>query len=216
MIYEKNQGLQYLIIKSAEEVTLYPSAGSPQFTSAVVDAGHAAGLKIFGYGRFYGTDIPGELAMVDYAFGQGADGFVIDAEGEWETLSNNTVVASNLCSSIRTNWPTKFLAHSPFAYISVHQSFPYKEFGYYCDAAMPQGDGIEFGDTPTNSVNHMNTDWRNWQNGLSGKWTNFIKPILPIGQGWSGSGTITATQITQFVNALKGQSNRQPKAGTKV
>lgn len=215
MIYEKNQGLQYLIIKSAEEGTLYPSAGSPQFTGAVVDAGHAAGLKIFGYGRFYGTDVPGEIAMVNYVFGQGADGFVIDAEGEWESLANNTVVASNLCSSIRTNWPTKFLAHSPFAYIGVHTAFPYKEFGYYCDAAMPQDYWIEFGDTPTNSVNHMNTDWRNWQNGLSGKWTNSIKPIVPIGQGWSGSGTITATQITQFVSALKGQANPATQGGYK-
>src|ERR1051325_5018725 len=215
MIYEKNQGLQYLIIKSAEEGTLYPSAGSPQFTGAVVDAGHGAGLQIFGYGRVYRTDVPGGIALVDYVFGPGADGFVVDAEGEWESLANNTVVASNLCSSIRTNWPTKFQAHSPFAYIGVHTAFPYKEFGYYCDAAMPQDYWIEFGDTPTNSVNHMNTDWRNWQNGLSGKWTNSIKPIVPIGQGWSGSGTITATQITQFVSALKGQANPATQGGYK-
>jgi hypothetical protein len=206
MAFFKNQGMKYVIIKAGEGDILYPSAGAPQFTAGVVNAAHAAGLWAFGYNRSYGLNIPGEVAISDYVFNIGADGFVFDAEIEWESqnLANNTTLAIQLCSAVRTNWPNKFLAHSPFAYRNSHSSFPYKEFGYYCDAVMPQDYFIEFGETPTTTVTAVNTQWRNWQNGLSGIWVNAIKPIVPAGQGWSSaSGTITPALSTEFVNALK-------------
>jgi hypothetical protein len=218
MAYEKNQGVQYLIIKAGDGPTKFPSDVAPQFTAEVVDAGHAAGLKIFGYDRSAGVDIPGEIALVDYVFNQGADGFVFDAESEWESqnLPNNTIAATNLCAGVRAHWPNKFLAHSPFAIISGHSSFPYKEFGFYCDAAMPQDYWIEFGFSASSTVSQMSSEWRNWQAGLGGIWTNAIKPIVPAGQGWSSaSGTITAAQITEFVNALKTDPNPATKGGYK-
>ncbi len=218
MIFLKNQGLRYIIIKAADGNTLYPSAGAPQFTASVVNAGHAAGLWVFGYNRSYGLDLPGESAMSDYVFNAGADGFVFDAEIEWESqnLANNTTLATQLCSMVRSNWPNKFLAHSPFPIITSHSSFPYKEFGYYCDAVMPQDYWIEIGVTPTSMVNTMTTQWKNWQNGLSGKWVNSIKPIAAAGQGWSSaSGTIDAPQITEFFTALKTQAAPATTGGYK-
>lgn len=217
MAYEKNLGVKYLIIKAGDGGNRFPNDANPQFTSEVVNAGHAAGLWIFGYNRSFGTNIPGEQAISDYVFNQGADGFVFDAEIEWESqnLPNNTMLATQLCAGVRASWPNKFLAHSPFAFISVHGSFPYREFGYYCDVAMPQDYWVEFGYTPTATVTRMDTDWRNWQNGLSGKWTNAIKPIVPVGQGWSGSGTVTAAQITEFVNALKNDASPATRGGYK-
>jgi hypothetical protein len=218
MIYQKNQGVQYLIIKAGDGATKFPTDGNPQLTSDVVNAAHAAGVKIFGYNRSFGTNIPGELSISDYVFNQGADGFVIDAESEWESLNlpNNTVAASNLCTAIRASWPNKFLAHSPYAYISSHSSFPYKEFGYYCDVAMPQDYWVEFGETPTYTALRMNTNWLNWQNSLTGKWTNSIKPLVPVGQGFSSiNGTIDASQITEFVTALKTMPNSATAGGYK-
>jgi len=218
MAYEKNLGVQYLIIKAADGSALYPSAPGAQFTSAVVNAGHAAGLKIFGYNRSNGTNILGEVAIADYVFTNGADGFVFDAEAEWESahLPNNTSLATQLCSIVRSNWPNKFLAHSPFAFISGHGTFPYKEFGYYCDVAMPQDYWIEFGMTATATVDRMDTDWKNWQAGLTGKWTNSLKPLVPVGQAWSsGNGTITPAQITEFVSALKNDASPATAGGYK-
>jgi hypothetical protein len=217
MAYQKNQGMQYLIIKAADGHTHFPSEANPQFSAAVVDAGHAAGLKIFGYNRSFGTNIPGELAIVDEVFNLGADGFVIDAESEWKTvnLPNNTIIATNFLSALRTNWPNKFIAHSPFAFISSHSTFPYKEFGYYCDAAIPQIYFIEFGMSASAAVAQTSLEWRNWQNGLTGKWTNSIKPLAPAGQGWSGSGPCTAADITEFVNALKNDPNPATAGGYK-
>jgi hypothetical protein len=56
MVFFKTQGLRYVIIKAASGPDLYPSNGNPQFTAAVVNAGHAAGLWVFGYNRSDGTD----------------------------------------------------------------------------------------------------------------------------------------------------------------
>ena len=222
MIFLKNQGLNYVIIKAATGDTLYPSQGSPQFTSQVVNAGHAAGLKIFGYNRSDGLNIPGEVSVADYVFNQGADGFVFDAESEWESqnLANNTVLATQLCSTVRAHWPNKFLAHSPYPYITYHSTFPYKEFGYYCDAVMPQDYWNEIGPptvtSPTDMVADMNSQYSNWQNGLTGKWTNSIKPIVPAGQGWNTTNyTTTAAQITEFVRVLKTIANPATAGGYK-
>jgi len=218
MIFLKNQGLRYIIIKAATSSTLYPSSSNPQFTAEVVNAGHAAGLWVFGYNRSYGVDIPGEIAVADYVFNVGADGFVFDAEIEWEShnLPDNQTKAIQLCSAVRGNWPSKFLAHAPFPIISYHSTFPYKEFGYYCDAVMPQDYWIEIGVTPTYMVDWMTTQWKNWQNGLSGQWLNSIKPIVGLGQGWSSSsGTVDAVQITEFFTALKNQVNPATAGGYK-
>jgi hypothetical protein len=205
MSYEHSQGMSYLIIKAGEGGGLYPSSSSPQFTSAVVTAGHNAGLKIFGYDRSYGTDLTGEKGIADYVFNLGADGYVIDAEIEWESshLPNNTTAATNLCGSIRSKWPTKFLAHSPFPIISGHSSFPYKEFGYYCDTVFPQDYWDDIGVTPTYMVTWMDNEWRSWQNGLTGIWRNSIKPLAPAAQGWNTTGA----EITQFINALKNDAS---------
>ncbi len=218
MTYLKNQGMQYIIVKAGTGGALFSVPGySPQFSSSLVDAAHNAGLKIFGYTRSDGLDIPGESAVADWVFNQGADGFVFDAEIEWEShnLPNNTAKAIQLCSMVRSNWPNKFLAHAPFPYISVHSTFPYKEFGYYCDAVMPQVYFIQIGVTPTQCVNKMNTDFRNWQNGLYGQWRNSIKPIVPLGQGWHGEGTITPALITEFVDAVKNVANPATAGGFK-
>ncbi len=183
-----------------------------------MDQAHAAGLWIFGYNRSYATNTAGEVAIADYVFQQGADGFVWDAEAEWESSRIGTqgpALAIAQCSVVRSNYPNKFLAHSPFAYINYHSSFPYKEFGYYCDAAFPQDYWIEFGETPSAVVTKMSSAWRNWQNGLSGKWVNSIKPIVPAGQAYNGSGTVTAAQITEFVNAVKTDPNPATAGGYK-
>jgi len=219
MMYLKNQGVRYIIVKAGTGDELFGVPGfNPQLTSSLVNQAHAAGLWIFGYNRSYATNTAGEVAIANYVFEQGADGFVWDAEAEWEYSRIGTqgpALAIAQCSQVRSNWPTKFLAHSPFAYISGHSSFPYKEFGYYCDAAIPQDYFIQFGDTPTACVTQMNSEWRNWQNNLTGQWKNSIKPIVPAGQGWHGEGTITPALITEFVTALKNVSNPATAGGYK-
>jgi hypothetical protein len=125
-----------------------------------------------------------------------ADGFVWDAEAEWE--SNQTWIGTNgpalawqLCSTVRSNWPTKFLAHSPFAIVGLHASFPYKEFGYWCDAMMPQIYHFSATKAPSAAINWTDANWTYYQklwsglapgniNGMTVYWTNALKPLAPI------------------------------------
>lgn len=224
MFYMKNQGLQYVTIKAAQADTVFKVSGNTQFTPEVVEAGHAAGLKVFGYIYTTGANVPGEIAMVDFIFQQGADGLIYDAEGEWERTTANSEVGTNgpalaiqLCSTVRSNWPNKFMGVSTWPYRGVHTTLPYKEFGYYCDVIMPQAYWIELGDTPSACVTRMNNEWNSWKNGLTGIWTNAAKPFIVSGQGWSSaSGTLTAAQIWEFENALRTNSNPVSPGGFKA
>jgi hypothetical protein len=205
MISLKNQGMRFVIIKAGEGDTLFPSSGAPQFSRAVIEAAHDAGLWAFGYLRSFGLNVTGEIAVADYVLANGADGLVLDAEVEWErpNLPDNFLLATQLCGSIRSHWPNKFVACATSALISVHEEFPYREFGFYCDAMMPQLYWLELGIVPSNSVIRMSQEWSTWEAGLVGIWTNSAKPIIPIGQGWNGRGQVTPTQVAEFVQMLR-------------
>ena len=199
MLFYRSQGIRYFIVKAATNAKLFNGCyGSPQFTSALVNIAHANGILIFGYNRSYGSNVLAEIAISDYVFNQGADGFVWDAEAEWENNqpwigNNGPVLAWQLCSTVRSNWPTKFLAHAPFPIISYHSSFPYKEFGYWCDTVMPQiyhsgWTGVV--GTASGGINWSDVNWANWQRSLVGAssvidgvtiyWTNAIRPLAPV------------------------------------
>ena len=204
MAYYKSAGLRYCIIKAATGDKFFTDCTvGPQFTSNLVNTAHSNGIAVFGYNRSSGSNIVGEVAIADYVFNQGADGFVYDAEAEWEAggthpwITNAPAQAWQLCSAVRSNWPNKFLAHAPFPIISFHSSFPYKEFGYWCDAVMPQiyhfspvsWPGLR--SSVSASINWSDVNWATWQNslaslpqtnyaGTSVSWTNAIKPITPL------------------------------------
>ncbi len=248
MKYYKSIGLNYLIIKIGTGSTNYTgcSYASPnQVTSNLCNIARTNGIWIFGYTRSYGNDIAGEIALANYNFNAGADGFIWDAEAEWESNkawigTNGPTLAWELCSTVRSNWPNKFLAHSPFAIIGVHSSFPYKEFGYWCDAVMPQ---IYHFSNPglTGSVsaciNWSDVSWRSWQNGLyslpltningaSVNWTNAIKPIVPIQDVYGSTlssnlicnGAVTAQpneDVMEFMDYLAANPNPPTVGGYK-
>jgi hypothetical protein len=200
MQFFKSAGLRYCIVKMGTSDKFFPGPASNncQLTTNLVAAAHANGLAIFGYNRSFGTNIAGEIALADFTFNQGADGFVFDAEAEWESgspgITNGAAQAWQLGSAVRANWPNKFLAHAPFPIIYVHASFPYKEFGYFCDAVMPQiyhfsSPGIK--GSPSAAMNWTDVNWRTWQASLATigqtnwagaavAWTNAIKPIIPL------------------------------------
>ena len=209
MAYEKSQGMQFIVVKVGTGSTNFNGSGnSPQFNSNLVYQAHAVGLKIFGYTRSYGTDIPGEINLAAYVYNLGADGFVIDAEAEWESShlgTNGPARALQYGQGIRQLYPNKFLAHAPFPIISYHSSLPYKEFGLYCDAVMPQDYWKSIGVSPSYMVSWMDNEWRTWQNSLTGIYTNAIKPLAPLAQGWSPATNevTTGAEITEFVGALK-------------
>lgn len=197
--YQVARGMKWITVKCGDGGSIWT-----QFNADLITRAHNAGLKIFGWAYVYGNNVQGEINVALNALNLGADGFIIDAETEYEVLPNNSVAATQYCQAIRAAYPDRFLAHAPYPIISAHSGFPYVAFGRYCDAVMPQAYWKDIGNTPAFMVTRMNTEWRNWQNSLTGADTNAIKPIIPIGQGYTSvNGAITAGEVLSFFNALK-------------
>lgn len=210
--YEKSMGFQWITVKCGNGGSIWT-----QFNTDLITRAHAAGLKIFGWAYAYGNNsghytnnspanVTGEINVALNALALGADGFIIDAEIEYETNATRVADANLYAGTLKTNYPTRFLAHAPFPYINSHPTYPYIQFGILCDAVMPQDYWGAIGISAPTMVVNMNTKWITWQNGLTGANTNAIKPIIPIGQSYS---PVTGAQITQFFTAL--QTNT-PKA----
>ena len=222
MSFYKSTGVNWVAIKAGTGAVDFPSAKNPQFTKEVVEAAHAEGIKIFGYSRSDGKDVPGEIKLAIKINDLGADGFIIDAESEWEPHilgadKDGPALAIELCQGIKKAYPNRFLGHAPLPVISLHSSFPYKEFGLYCDAVMPQDYWKSLRHTPKKMVERMDYEWRKWQDSLTGSDTNAIKPLVPLGHGWnlSQSQTVTELEILEFVTALNNDTNPVTPGGYK-
>ena len=234
--YLRGQGLRYVIVKVGTSDQLYTdttyTATSPVFTSNLVSLAHANGLKIFGSNRSYGSNILGEVKIADYVFTNGADGFIYDAESEWESSSSwigttGPAKAWQLCSTVRSNWPTKFIAHNPYDTLYLHSSFPYKEFGYWCDAVMPQvyhhtaSQGNAFA-----AIHWTDVNYRTFQNslaslpvgnsnGLTVYWTNAIKPLVMMRDVYGANYTTVypPSDVRNFLDYLVADPNSVTAGG---
>jgi hypothetical protein len=192
--YEVGKGMKWITVKCGDGANIWT-----QFTADLVTRAHNAGLKIFGWGYVYGSNPTGEANVAINAMNLGADGFIIDAESEYEVLANNSAIAAQYCQAIRAAYPDHFLAHAPFPYIQSHSGFPYVTFGTYCDAVMPQDYWGAIGISPSTMVTNMDAKWKTWQNGLTGTNLNAIKPIVPLAQSYA---PVTGAEITTFVTGI--------------
>ncbi|HZQ47401.1 MAG TPA: hypothetical protein VFC07_10345, partial [Verrucomicrobiae bacterium] len=211
--YEKSKGMRFVIVKGADGGQVWS-----QFTSDLVTRFHAAGIKVFAfqyvYGSYYGSgQVAAEVSAANYLMGikdsSGVfmDGFMIDAEIEYNGRSADAIT---YCQGLRAQFPTRCLTHSPYPIPSYNTSFPYIEFGRYCDVVMPQdywydqfsGSG---GKTPQAMATLMNSDWIYWQGVWQGEGDgSSVKPLAPIGQGFQGySSGIPGSQLTDFMLCLK-------------
>ena len=219
--FEKAEGMQFLIVKCADGGQ-YGPAYWPQFNSDLITRCHAAGIKIFGFGYVYGSyygsgqvaaEISAAVACMGVTDSSGVpmDGFLIDAEIEYNGQSADAIT---YCQGIRAVYPTRCLAHSPYPIPSYNESFPYIEFGRYCDVVMPQDywyDQFESsgGVTPQYMADLMNSDWIYWQGVWAGEGdASSVKPLVPIGQGFQGDSpvAIPGSQLTSFYNELKSEN----------
>jgi hypothetical protein len=203
----KAKGMNWVIVKASQETN---SDFAGQFNATLINQAHSAGLKIFGYQYVKGADPSGEATAAKAVIAKGADGLIIDAEGEYERLANNAAAATTYMTSIRATYPDLFIAHAPFPIVSYHSKFPYYAFGKYCDAVMPQDYWGAIGVSVSRMVQWQNDEFNTLYNGWKGTIkADAIKPIIPIAQGWNDSSTTftTGAQIVDFVNQLKALTN---------
>jgi hypothetical protein len=231
--YIKSQGMQHVIVKAGTSNMLWTGSGNvstnntaaAQFSPTLVQKAHAAGLLIFGSNRSYGSDLDGENNVAKYVFSVGGDGFIWDAEAEWEAghpgITNGPAQAWYMCSQLRAAFPTKFLAHNPFDTLYIHSSFPYREFGYWADVVIPQvyhhaatkgsaSAAINWTDTNYNAFHANLVGTSSVINGQTIYWTNSIKPVWYMREIYNGTSGTTATppnDITEFVDYMMADVN---------
>ena len=117
--WETNHGMQWITVKCGDGGSIWS-----QFDANLVATAHKAGLKIFGWGYAYGNDVQGEINVALNALNLGADGFIIDAEIEYETTAGTVSQGHLIRQHDQGRLSERFLAHAPFPIISSHSGFP--------------------------------------------------------------------------------------------
>lgn len=111
--------------------TVYIKAGDAsstwsQFSSSLVSALHASGLKVCAWQFVYGDSPYKEANVGAAAVAKGADCLIIDAEGHYE---GKYAAADQYIQKLRSQIGPSFpLALAAFPYVDYHPGFPYSVF----------------------------------------------------------------------------------------
>jgi parallel beta-helix repeat protein len=188
----KKAGIKWVAIKCGDGTDFW----SEQCTPSLITRFHNAGIKFLGWQYVYGDDPIGEAGVADEILGTAVDGFIVDAESEYEGKPDSAVV---YLEEIRGAHPDSFVAYTTFPIIDYHKDFPYIEFGRYSDAVMLQAYWKEIGVSPEEMIDWMEEQWNKWHKiWKEGGYGDSIKPIIPIGQGWN----VSESEITTFCNLV--------------
>ena len=235
---KQTQGMQYVITKAAQTVSLVKNtAGVQNYTSAVVNAAHAAGLKILPYFYIHGVDTAGEAAIFNQVMDTiGGDGVVFDIEGEYRNaVPNRDTAITNYFAGIGKSQSGNgsgardnlFMAYSSFPYASHHSEVPFALLGDYCDASMPQAYWSEWNTepvstyvrpsnvgqpmTPTMIVDDVNSQYN--QRAFDNRQTVFynkpqsIKPIWITGMTYDGGTNGNVTTAAEITEFVNAAKN---------
>jgi SnoaL-like domain len=133
-------GLTHLILKIADGTMIYyGNWGDPKdYTTPVVNALRANGIKVWGWHYVYGDDPIGEANVAITRIRQyNLDGYVIDAEREYEKSTKKSA-AKKFMAQLRSSCPDLIIALSSYRFPSLHPQLPWVEFLDQCNINMPQ------------------------------------------------------------------------------
>ncbi|MFA5836185.1 MAG: hypothetical protein WC837_04430 [Bellilinea sp.] len=186
----KNAGFEGVIVKAADGPFAYrpPVIGwTENISAALVNALHARGLAVLGYGFLYGANPTGEA---DIAITQvnryGLDGYVFDVEGQFDSRSNAEANAYAVMARYRKSCPTTPTAFcswalwkSPRSGATWHPLPVARAFMQFCDVGMPMV--YWGGETPDDALDWVKPCLTQWQQLTA-------KPIIPAGRAYNGDG----------------------------
>lgn len=165
---------------------------------AILKEAQRAGVPILAWGYCYGNKYGKLLKEADAAANsllEGAAGYVIDAESEWEALGSDgkpvgSEWAKRFLDRIFSRVPGAKLAYSSFWNTRWHPRYPAREFSAGCIAAMPQV-YYALAQRPPERVAEMWAITRQDYEPLG-------LPIYPVGE-FPGA---TVEHVTAFLNAI--------------
>lgn len=181
-----------VLIKSGDGSTVWN-----QFNQGLVDRLHAAGLHVCAWHYVYGTHPITEARVSAYAYRQGAECMIIDAETEYEGRPTAArVYTRELRKLTSSHW---LIGLSTFPYLKYHSSFPYHTFLRRGAATvnLPQMYWRDIGVSPAKIM--QDTYQANRALG---------RPVYPIGQTWNnpGNGQLKAFQAAAKKVGARGVS----------
>jgi len=164
----QRSGMKTVFIKSGDGAHTWR-----QFNQSLVDQLHLAGIHVCAWHYVYGDQPLKEALVSAYAYSQGAECFVVDAEAEYAGRPHQ---AAQYMDELRKRTSDKWLIGlSSFPYVQYHEDFPYSTFLARGRATvnLPQMYWNDIGRTPEKVV--ADTYRLNLR---------FGRPVYPIGQTW--------------------------------
>lgn len=192
----QSTGVTWVAVKLGDSNSPWDSRGENLYTWASTYGGfdsviarfHDARIKVFGWQYVYGTSMwsgTGTLATEADVTNEildlpGIDGYIIDAEVEFEA-TGMTAVAAQYMQDVRAAHTNSFVALTSFARVTG-QPMPWTTFLASCDVNMPQAYWALRPTNPATEFSAMRNDFETWeQKWITEGYTNAIKPIVPIG-----------------------------------
>jgi hypothetical protein len=136
----KAAGLSHVLVKIADGTWAYNLEKKTQvdLVPPVIEACRKLGIEVWGWHYVRGDNPIGEARIaVQRSKALGIDGYVIDAEGEYQS-SKKRGAAKRYMQELRAGLPELPIALSTYRFPRTHRPLPYAEFLAGCDYAMPQ------------------------------------------------------------------------------
>ncbi len=189
-------GLTHVVLKIADGMTVYNGnwGDARDYTTPVVTALRAKGIKVWGWHYIYGDNPAGEASIAITRIRQyNLDGYVIDAEKEYKE-SGKKAAAKRFMGTVRNAYPNLNIALSSYRYPSLHPQIPWKEFLDQCNIIMPQVYWLKAhnpGDQLARCVTEFGT-------------RNPALPVFPTGAAFRESGwKPTEAEVLEFCKKAK-------------
>lgn len=180
----KRCGITGLFIKAGDQ-------GRPwgQFTQTLVERLHAAGLKVYGWSYDTPDRIQEQFDVARRVRDLGADGYLIDAEIEWDKDPKADAHAAEYADLLATLASDRFcILDAPWDVVAAHRSFPFTAFSKGVIARCPQNYHIA----------HKMSVRKSWDR-FWDSWTKYgkqrpaaVRPLVPSLSAW---GDVTAEDI---------------------
>ena len=136
----KSAGLSHVLVKIADGTLLYnvDKTTKKDYVPPVIQTCHREGIQVWGWHYVRGSNPIGEARIaVQRSLALGIDGYVIDAEGEYQNTQKRSA-AKRFMQELRAGLPNLPVALSTYRFPKRHTPLPYAEFLEQCDFAMPQ------------------------------------------------------------------------------
>jgi hypothetical protein len=189
-------GFSHVLIKIADATVAYNKnkTTGEDYIPAVVSALRAKGLGVWGWHYIYGYNPTGEASIaISQMKKYGMDGYVIDAEVEFEQAGRGTV-ADTFMTALRKGLPSTPVALCSFRWPTYHPGFPWKNFLNKCDFNMPQVYWMNAHNPATQLTRSLNEF----------KAITPYRPLMPTGPAFGESGwTPTADEVVTFMKTAR-------------